>query len=155
MFSILKKAPVTRALLIAITGMSLIECFLGARSINPLAPFLNDRGLVALGAIVPRMMVSGQYWRAVTAMFLHANWLHWAANTWALLQLGALYEVMFGSRRFAAIYFATGIVASISSSLFSMGIGVGASGAIFGILGAFFFSIRRSPVWRHEHWTKS
>lgn len=155
MFSILKKAPVTLALLIAITAMTLLEWFVGARPVNPLTSFLNDDALVTFGAIVPDMMFSGQYWRAVTAMFLHANWLHWAANTWALFQLGALYEVMFGSVRFLVIYFATGIIASIASSLISKGIAVGASGAIFGILGAFFFSVRRSPVWRHEQWTKS
>ena len=62
---------------------------------------------------------------------------------------------MFGSVRFAAIYFATGIIASIASSMVSTGPAVGASGAILGILGAFFFSIKRSPVWRHEKWTKS
>jgi len=111
--------------------------------------------LVAMGAIVPGMMHFGQYWRAIAAMFLHANLLHWAANSWALFQLGSLYEVMFGSARFATIYFTTGIIASIASSMVSTGPAVGASGAILGILGAFFFSIKRSPVWRHERWTKS
>jgi len=109
-----------------------------------------------LGAITPDMLRTHEYWRAVAAMFLHAGLLHLAANSWALLQLGTLYEAMFGSRRFAFIYFTTGIIASIASSMMSSHrISVGASGAILGILGAFIFSIKRSPQWRHEPWTKS
>ena len=142
-----KNAPVTTALLIIITIVFALEWLNGALQ--------NEDALIAMGAIVPGMMHFGQYWRAVAAMFLHANLLHWAANSWALFQLGSLYEVMFGSARFAAIYFTTGIIASIASSMVSTGPAVGASGAILGILGAFFFSIKRSPVWRHERWTKS
>jgi rhomboid protease GluP len=142
-----KNAPVTTALLIIITIVFVLEWTSGALQ--------NDEALIAMGAIVPGMMHFGQYWRAVAAMFLHANLLHWAANSWALFQLGSLYEVMFGSVRFEAIYLITGIIASIASSMVSTGPAVGASGAILGILGAFFFSIKRSPVWRHERWTKS
>ena len=61
---------------------------------------------------------------------------------------------MFGSVRFATVYFISGIVASVASSFTVHGASVGASGAILGILGAFIFSIRRSPQWRHEPWTK-
>ena len=155
MFSILKKAPLTRMLLIAITLIAIFECIVGTRTLNPLTEFLSEDQAIAFGAIVPGMMFFGQSWRALTGMFLHANWLHWAANAWALFQLGSLYEVMFGTVRFALIYFATGIVASIASSMISAHIAVGASGAILGVLGAFFFSVKRSPVWRHEKWTKS
>jgi rhomboid protease GluP len=142
-----KNAPVTTALLIIITIVFALEWFNGALQ--------NEEVLIGMGAIMPGMMHFGQYWRALAGMFLHANLLHWAANSWALFQLGSLYEVMFGSVRFAAIYFTTGIIASIASSMVSTGPAVGASGAILGILGAFFFSIKRSPVWRHERWTKS
>lgn len=142
-----KNAPVTTALLIIITIVFGVEWMKGAPD--------NEDVLITMGAIMPGMMHAGEYWRALTGMFLHANLLHWAANSWALFQLGSLYEVMFGSRRFAAIYFTTGIIASIASSMVSTGPAVGASGAILGILGAFFFSIKRSPVWRHERWTKS
>ncbi len=142
-----KNAPVTTALLVIITIVFAFEWLNGALQ--------DEEVLIGMGAIMPGMMHFGQYWRALTGMFLHANLLHWAANSWALFQLGSLYEVMFGSVRFAAIYFTTGIIASIASSMVSTGPAVGASGAILGILGAFFFSIKRSPVWRHERWTKS
>ena len=63
-------------------------------------------------------------------------------------------------RRFLAIYFVTGIGASLTSLLRFLlmhtdGASVGASGAIFGILGALIFSIRRSPRWQNERWARS
>jgi rhomboid protease GluP len=147
MFLSLKRAPVTAMLLVIITFVFGIEWLNGA--------LRNDQTLVDMGAIIPHMMQEGQYWRAVAAMFLHAGVLHWAANSWALFQLGALYEVMFGSTRFAVTYFVTGIIASIASSLVAQGPAVGASGAILGILGAFFFSIKRSPIWRNDRMARS
>jgi len=109
------------------------------------------------GAIVPILIRHGEYWRLLTAMFMHGGWLHLAVNLWALFQLGRLYEVMFGTRRFVFIYFVTGIIASITSALRlpDLGSSVGASGAIFGLLGAFIFSILRSPRWRHEKWARN
>ena len=123
--------------------------------------------LAYLGAIVPSLIIDhGQFWRLLTAMFLHGDGtiqgtlIHLGVNLWALWQLGRLYEMMFGTRRFVLIYFVSGIAASITSLLryvllHQEGSSVGASGAIFGILGAFIFSIRRSPRWRNERWAKS
>ena len=142
----LSRAPITSALLIIITIVFIFEWISGA--------LWNDLALVQMGAIVPGMLQRGEYWRALAAMFLHGGVLHWAANAWALYQLGMLFEIMFGSGRFALIYFASGLVASVASSMFVQGASVGASGAILGILGAFIFSIRRSPQWRHERWTR-
>ena len=136
----LSRAPVTAALLIAIAIIWIAE--------------LADPTILERGAIVPHLLAEGEYWRILTAMFLHAGWLHWAANSWTLYQLGMLYEAMFGSKRFAIVYFVSGGIASIASSLRVESASVGASGAILGILGAFFFSIRRSPQFRHEPWTK-
>lgn len=122
--------------------------------------------LAELGAIVPSYILGrGEYWRLLSAMFLHGDGtirgdlLHLGMNLWALWQLGRLYEMMFGTRRFVLIYFTTGLAASITSLmryvfLQQSGASVGASGAIFGILGAFIFSIRRSPRWRHERWAR-
>lgn len=143
----LSRSPVTTALLVLIAIVFVYEWFAGALD--------NDEMLIRLGAIVPGMIHFHEYWRAVAAMFLHANLLHWLANSWALYQLGSLYETMFGSRRFALTYFATGIIASLASSMFTRGASVGASGAILGILGAFIFSVKRSPQWKHQPWVNS
>ena len=137
----LSRAPVTAAILLAIAVVWIAE-------------IREFERMLTRGAIVPDLLQRGELWRIFTAMFLHAGWLHWAVNSWALYQLGTLYEVMFGSVRFAMIYFVSGAVASIASSLFVETASVGASGAVLGILGAFIFSIRRSPQWRNEPWTK-
>ncbi len=149
----IKRAPGTAVILTAIAAVYVVEAITGAAD--------NEQMIAALGAILPWSYISahGEYWRLFTGMFLHGGIWHWAVNSWALYQLGYLYEVMFGTSRFVIFYFATGLIASTASSLrlseTPMGVSVGASGAIFGILGAFIFSIRRSPQWRHEPWTRS
>lgn len=105
-----------------------------------------------LGAIVPAAELHGQYWRMLTGMFLHGGVLHWLLNSWSLFQLGSLYETLFGSKRFALVYLVSGIAASVTSSIHSAGLAVGASGAIFGIAGAFVFSMLRSPRYRDDPW---
>ena len=73
-------------------------------------------------------------------MFLHAGLLHIAFNAYALWIFGTVVEQELGRLRFLLIYFATGIVASAASYAFGptpVAVGVGASGAIFGIFGAF------------------
>ena len=142
----MRRAPVTMALLIVITIIFGFEVVTNS--------FASDATMIRLGAIVPGLLSRGEYWRLITAMFLHGGWLHWASNSFALYQLGTLYEALFGSPRFAFIYFASGICASIASSLYQHGPAVGASGAIFGILGAFIFSLLRSPYYRHQRWTR-
>ena len=141
----IRRAPVTMMLLVVIAIVFAFELMAD--------PSFSEETLIRLGAIMPWPM-HGEYWRLVAAMFLHAGWLHWAVNSWALYQLGMLYESLFGSPRFALIYFASGLCASSASSLAGHGPAVGASGAIFGILGAFIFSIRRSPQYRHQPWTR-
>lgn len=151
----ISRAPATALLLFAIAIVWLIELKTGAN--------LDDHTptLVGLGAIIPWQFIveNREYWRLFTGMFLHGSWLHWAANSWTLYQLGFLYEMMFGTRRFVLFYFISGLIAATASSIHlptnPPGISVGASGAVFGILGAFIFSIRRHPQWRHERWTRS
>ena len=144
----LSRAPATTALLAIITIVFIFVFLSGAPDRDPV--------LVQMGSIMPlRWIVArGEYWRWLTGMFLHGSVLHWAANCWALYQLGMLFEIMFGTPRFLLVYFVTGLCASIASSAFTHGPSVGASGAVLGILGAFIFSIRRSPQWKNEPWTK-
>lgn len=136
----------------------LVAAILVGFGIEILTGALTDgEKLAQLGAIVHDYIVDRhQYWRLLSAMFLHGNGtlggglLHLAVNLIALVQLGRLYELMFGTKRFLLIYFATGLAASLTSMLHNEGASVGASGAIFGLMGAFIFSVRRSPRWRHE-----
>jgi len=98
----------------------------------------QDTGVLAqLGATVPDMLASGQYWRLFTACFLHIGLAHIATNMLALLWLGGLAERFYGPLRFLGIYLAAGIGGNLLTGLVAPNnVGAGASGAIFGILGA-------------------
>ncbi len=145
--------PVTVGLMIAILMVFVVELMNGIPLVGVGREDLPT--LARLGAIVPWLVEQGEWWRLVAAMFLHIGLLHLLVNLWALYQLGYVFEAMFGSTRFVAFYFLTGVSASLTSAILrEEGLSAGASGAIFGILGALIVAIRRSPVWRHEPWTK-
>jgi len=106
----------------------------------------TGRQLYDMGALFPPAIAQGQYWRLITAMFLHLNIIHIGFNMWALYILGGPVESWYGEWRFVAIYFITGFFGSVASYAFGpVGeLGVGASGAIFGLLGAFaVYNFRR------------
>jgi rhomboid protease GluP len=146
------RAPATRGLLVLILIGFAWEIYNG---VPPVGVGRDDlMALIRSGSIDPFIIETGEWWRLVTAMFLHIGLLHLLFNSWALYQLGSLFEFMFGTRRFLTIYFVSGIMASLASVIFTRSIAAGASGAIFGILGALIVAIRRSPRWRHESWTR-
>jgi membrane associated rhomboid family serine protease len=136
---------VTRALLVVNIGMFVVTVAAGAGGALAGGPSL--RTLYDLGAMQPLAIAQGhQYWRLFTAMFLHAGLLHLALNMYGLYLFGSIVESAFGQVRFLAIYFAAGLMASVASFLFSDpgSVAVGASGAIFGLLGAWVaFNFRR------------
>jgi rhomboid protease GluP len=81
--------------------------------------------------------ISGEYWRLVTASFVHAGVLHIAVNTWCLYALGPVCERVFGRLQTVAIYLLTGTAGLLLSLAHDpRRLAVGASGAIFGIAGA-------------------
>jgi rhomboid protease GluP len=146
-----RTTPATLLLMIAILIGFAVEIANGA--------WRNPNQLRDLGAIVPAYIEGrGEYWRLLSAVFLHGDGtprgtiLHLAVNLFSLYQLGSLYEIMFSTRRLVLIFFLTGIAASLTSltRLPDFGSSVGASGAIFGIMGAFILSVWRSPRWRHD-----
>ncbi len=91
-----------------------------------------------------------QYYRAFTAMWLHADFLHIAGNMLALLIVGPALEVQLGKVRFVALYLIAGLGGSVASYLLSPPyvVGIGASGAIMGVMGAYVVlgMRRRLPI---------
>ena len=90
-----------------------------------------------------KILVDKQYYRFVTAIFLHADIEHIVSNMIYLVGLGQMVEQMIGHIRFVVLYLLSGFGASIFSLLYSILTGdiydaVGASGAIFGLIGALF-----------------
>jgi membrane associated rhomboid family serine protease/Flp pilus assembly protein TadD len=101
----------------------------------------NGRVMVHFGANFGPYTLSGDWWRLLTYMFLHAGVMHIVFNMWCLWDLGALCESLYGRWTFAAIYLITGIAAGLASVAWNPGVlSVGASGAIFGLAGALFAS---------------
>jgi rhomboid protease GluP len=104
---------------------------------------IDGRILVLLGAKYNQLIMEGEYYRLVTAMFLHGGLIHIGFNMYALKSLGPFIESIFGKVKYVIIYFIGGIASSLFSYWFSDAISVGASGAIFALLGsALVYSIK-------------
>lgn len=137
-----KKSYLTYSLVAANVLMYLIIKMLSLRS-----GASYDSYLEPFGAKVNSLILQGQYWRFFTPMFLHADEIHLAVNCYSLFILGTQVERIYGHGRFAAIYFISGILGGIASFAFSINQSVGASGAIFGLLGAMlFFAVKRPAL---------
>ena len=92
--------------------------------------------LILLGAKVNELIAEGQYYRLISCMFLHGGIVHLAVNMYSLYAIGPMVENVYGKAKYLAIYFIAGICSSIFSYIFSTNVSIGASGAIFGLLGA-------------------
>ena len=90
-------------------------------------------------------VAAGQYYRLVTAAFLHAGLFHIAVNMFALFQVGPVLERALGRWRFLALYLLAAIGGSVTGYLLAPlnQPSVGASGAIFGLFGAYYVVVRR------------
>ena len=97
----------------------------------------NPEHLANVGGNFSPYTTEGQWWRLVTATFLHGGLVHLVFNMYALFSFGLLAERLYGTKAFLGIYLLAGVVGSCGTLLFSSNaVGVGASGAIFGIMGA-------------------
>jgi rhomboid protease GluP len=128
-----RRARVVTALLVINVAMYVLTTVLAQRIGGPNS---FTAGLYLLGAKENTAIDAGQWWRLLTPMVLHGNVMHLLFNSWALYVLGTDVEYAFGARRFLAIYLLAGLGGSMASYFFSSSLSVGASGAIFGLMGA-------------------
>lgn len=97
---------------------------------------LHSQQLVEWGSNRGPLTLKGEWWRLFTSMFLHGSIWHIGFNMLALWQVGQVTERIFGSARFAGLYVLAGLSGSLASVLWNPHVNsVGASGAIFGIIG--------------------
>jgi rhomboid protease GluP len=138
-----KKAPVTTAIF---TVNVAVFAWMYLHGVDPLDPDVFD--LLHYGADSGPKVWDGEWWRLIASMFLHAGIIHLFFNMWSLRVVGPIVEGMFGSATYFVIYMLAGLGGSVASCMWNpMGTSVGASGAIFGLLGAiiaFFLTHRRS-----------
>jgi rhomboid protease GluP len=98
---------------------------------------LDMQTLWEFGAKLPQSILGqGQWWRLVTAGFLHGGLIHIAMNSWVLFDLGAQIEDVFGASRLVVIYFCATVGGFLASTFFSRALSVGASAGIMGLIGA-------------------
>ncbi|WZL75009.1 rhomboid family intramembrane serine protease [Clostridiaceae bacterium 35-E11] len=103
--------------------------------------------LIAFGAKYNPLIAAGQYYRLISNMFIHIGLIHLLFNTYALKMLGKDVETIYGWKKFTIIYLIAGIFGSLGSFLFSSAVSAGASGAIFGLMGAYlYFGMRRPTI---------
>jgi membrane associated rhomboid family serine protease len=96
-------------------------------------------------ALIPPAVAHGEWYRLVSSMFLHFGVLHIAFNMWALYVIGTPLEQMLGRLRYVVLYALAGLGGAIASLAFGpvFEVAAGASGAIYGLFGAFYVITRR------------
>ncbi len=131
-----KKTPVTFILIgIIITYYLIISLNGGSKDIDTLIKF---------GALLPLYVrVYHEYYRLLTAVFIHIGMMHLIFNGYALYFFGTQMERLMGSRKFLAFFLLVGVGANIATYFLNPNlVSAGASGSLFGLLGAFVYLIQ-------------
>jgi rhomboid protease GluP len=103
----------------------------------------NGQSLLKWGGNYGPWTLSGEYWRLITAGFVHAGLIHIAFNMWCLVSIGQLSERLFGKFQTLFIYLLTGVGGALLSIAHNpRNLEVGASGAVFGIAGALLAGVK-------------
>jgi membrane associated rhomboid family serine protease len=122
-------------------------------AINVVA-FLTEQGQLSLfgsnihgqvineGVLYRGGIVEGEYWRLVSSAFLHENFIHIGFNMYLLYLLGTMLEPAMGSVKFFAVYFTALLAGSFGALFATASPSLGASGAVFGLMGAAVVELR-------------
>ena len=97
----IKRHPITSILLAINLIMFFVVSFNGG---------FNQASLIKNGGLVPTLVSQGEVWRILTAMFLHAGFLHFFMNSFFLYYIGSFMERILGSLKYTVLYFASGAV---------------------------------------------
>lgn len=128
--SFAKQLPVTTGLLVIMLIVFLLETFDGGSQ--------NISTLIKYGASFnPLIVMKNEWWRLVTAQFVHIGWLHLASNAVMIYYVGSILEPMIGSGRFLSVFLLSGVGGNLISFAFGNDITVsaGASTSLFGLFG--------------------
>lgn len=126
-----------------------VDYFLGLTMPGAVESFNSQFGMWPLA-----IALDSEYYRLITSAFLHSGFLHLAMNMLVLVLLGPTLERLFGTAKFVGFYFAVALGGSVSSYFFSPvnTLSVGASGAIFGLLGALLVVGKKAHVDVRQLW---
>lgn len=124
-----REAPVSYGLMALLTAIFALETAWGGST--------DTRTLLKMGANTRELVAEGEWWRLISANFLHIGVGHWAVNTYSLFAVGPAMEAFFGPFRFWMVFLVAGAAGAGASALaHPHGLSAGASGAIFGLIGA-------------------
>ena len=123
--------------------------------------FRRQNEIAYFMALNPVLVMRGEYWRLFTSMFYHFGIDHLVCNMLMLFVLGSILEPFFGKVRYGVLYFVSGLAAGGASILYNGFIrgeegtqvfGAGASGAVYGLIGAFvaIFLVQRKSLTAQE-----
>lgn len=134
-----KYAEIFRPKVILITKLLIVICVI----MYFISLFINDdftTSLLILGANNRGLVLNGDIWRLFTSMFLHGSFIHLIVNMYSLWVVGSKVENYLGRTNFLIIYLLSGLMGSVFSIVFnSNSISIGASGAIFGLMGSLLY----------------
>jgi rhomboid protease GluP len=97
---------------------------------------LDGQTLFDFGAKERGAIAAGQWWRLITAGFLHGGLMHILMNSWVLFDLGAQVEEAYGTSRYLVFYLVSTVTGFLASYYWSASLSIGASAGIFGLIGA-------------------
>ena len=145
----LKKHPITSFMILINTFFFILTLFTGGFDL------LN---LIRLGAILPPLITEeGEFYRLITGTFLHGNVFHFLMNMYVLFFLGAHLEQLVGPTKQLIVYVLSGLASSVAVTYLGSetAVTVGASGAIFGIMGGLFMLTILRKRWFHQKTIRS
>jgi rhomboid protease GluP len=137
----IKFHPITSLILVINLMMVFVIIYLGG---------FKYENLIYLGGIRPDYVIEfNQWYRLFTAMFLHGSIIHFLGNSLVLFYLGSHLERLIGSLRFTILYFLSGTISSLAVVYFGgyRVLTIGASGAIFGIVGGLLLLTFIKKTW--------
>ena len=149
----LRSSWTTYGLTASLVGVALVTHFFVGESSDPGV-------LLRVGAMVRGRIDDGEWWRLISCVFVHVGTVHLLVNTIAVYFLVKVLEEVFGPARSLAIYLGAGVAGAVASYLASpIGVSAGASGAVFGVLGALFIELtlhkaRYRAAWKNGMWSR-
>lgn len=146
------KVKFTPTVTLTLIGLNaLVYVAMGLSGVSWTEPSIEHA--VRWGADFGPLTLSGEWWRAFTSTFVHFGIIHIAFNMWCLWSLGSSLELFMGRKAFAVTYVLSGLAASLTSIAWDpWRVSAGASGAIFGIAGAFvsYLYFKKAPLDRPQ-----
>ncbi len=149
----LRTSWTTYGLTASLVGVAIVTHLLVGESSDPGV-------LLRVGAMVRGRIDDGEWWRLISCVFIHVGTVHLIVNAIAVYFLVKVLEEVFGPARSLAIYLGAGIAGALASYFMSpVGVSAGASGAVFGVLGALFIELtlhkaRYRAAWKNGMWSR-